>query len=196
MRKYCHLTVISIFLLRKENCLNSQDLTVFLGNPCSSYPLQQLLCTVCSSCMLPKKPAAWEDTQNWFSDSANPGLHLKDTLFQPDILPFLDPTVIARKGAFRRKYIPIGIFCISSDVDYEALGVICHTAGGEWMLTPGMTFCCAAQYSALVHRSYNIIISFKNIFCCQKALFCLQWISSLRLKNSGCICDFGATGKT
>lgn len=31
MRKCCHLTAIS--LLRKENYLNSQDLTIFSGNP-------------------------------------------------------------------------------------------------------------------------------------------------------------------
>lgn len=33
MRKCCHLTAISLFLLRKGNDLNFQDLTIFWGKP-------------------------------------------------------------------------------------------------------------------------------------------------------------------
>jgi len=47
--------------------------------------------------------------------------------FQPGPLDFPDTMLIARKGAVQRKYVPIGTFCISAGVDYEAFGRSCHS---------------------------------------------------------------------
>lgn len=108
-------------------------LDYFLRKPLHSFiSIWQLLSTGCSSCILPKKLVAWEDPQDWFNYSPSSDLQWKGVCFfgffyQPDSLHFPDTTLIARKGAVQGKYVPIGTFCISSHVHYEAFGRIFHS---------------------------------------------------------------------
>lgn len=78
--------------------------------------------------MLLKKCVAQEDPQNLFNHSLDRGLHWKFFNIFFSLTLFISQTqLIARKGAVQRKYIPMVTIFISSDVDYEAFGRICHS---------------------------------------------------------------------
>lgn len=121
------LTAISLFLLRKENYLNLQDLTIFLGNPYILFFMAAAARRVFFLCA-PKEISSMGRFPELIQSFSQPWFALERSFFfQPGTLHFPDTMLIARNGAVQRKYVPIGTFCISSDVDYEAFGRICHS---------------------------------------------------------------------
>lgn len=142
VRKCCVLSAVSLFLLGKETYLDSQDWTTFSENPYINFLMKTAVYQVfflhtpketCSTGRSPKLIQSF--SQPWF---------LLYFFFLSLILFVAQTQLIARKGAVKRKYIPIGTIFISFDIDYYAFERICLSqliTAGERTLTLGMTFC-------------------------------------------------------
>lgn len=167
MKKCCHLTAISLSLLRKENGLNSQELSIFSGNPYVHSFLPG------SCCVLGVLPVCSQRNQQHGKIPRTDSIILptmvctgKTFFFSAWHSSFPKHNANCKERSCSEK------ICIYWDILYF---IWCRlwsfwenlpqstNAAGQRMLTLGMTFCCAAQFC---RSYYNVIICFKNIFCC------------------------------